>query len=101
MKIEAKRTDDTLTVKLNGELDESNAKYVREQSDYLIENSRIRRFIYDFKNLNFMDSTGIGVILGRYKKLKLNNIPMYIQNPNGQVMKVILTAGLNDIINII
>lgn len=101
MKIEMKKTEDSLIIKLSGELDESNAKEVREQSDYLIENNNIRKFVYDFKNLRFMDSTGLGVILGRYKKLKASNIMMYITNPNTQVMKVIKTSGISEIINII
>ncbi len=101
MKIEAKKSADTLTLKLNGDLDESNAHFVREKTDYLIDNNKITRFVYDFRNLTFMDSSGIGVILGRYKKLKANNIAMFISNPNSQVMKVIRTSGINEIINII
>lgn len=101
MKIIAKRNKNTLTLYLHGELDESNAKTVREKSDYLINKNNILKFIYDLKNLSFMDSTGIGVILGRYKKLKANNISMYIANPNQQVTKVIKTSGLNEIIDIL
>ena len=59
MKIEAKKSADTLTLKLNGDLDESNAHFVREKTDYLIDNNKITRFVYDFRNLTFMDSSGI------------------------------------------
>lgn len=101
MKIDASITNDTLIIRLSGELDESNAKVVREKSDYLIDANNVSNFVYDFKNLSFMDSTGIGVVLGRYKKLKSNNIQMSIANPNSQVRKVIITSGINEIINII
>ncbi|MGI6701601.1 MAG: anti-sigma factor antagonist [Christensenellales bacterium] len=101
MKIEAKKVNGALVLKLSGELDESNADFVREKSDGLIATGNIDRFIYDFTNLSFMDSTGIGVILGRYKLLKKSHIELLIKNPRPQVMKVIKTAGLNEIINII
>jgi stage II sporulation protein AA (anti-sigma F factor antagonist) len=101
MKMEFKRTGGRLTVGITGELDESNAVSVRTACDELIDKSEIVSFIMDFRHLRFMDSTGLGVILGRYKKLKARNIEMHICNPQPQVLKVILTAGLNEIINII
>ena len=55
------------------------------------------KVIIDLSQLEFMDSTGIGVMLGRYKKLQSRNIPIYIINPSNQAEKIFQMAGLYDI----
>lgn len=101
MKLLAKHTNDTLTIFLEGELDDSCVDEIREKSEQLInKNKHIQHLIYDFSKLTFMDSTGIGMLLGRYNKLKKLKIPMTIANPNKQVLKVIMITGLSEIINI-
>ncbi len=52
-------------------------------------------------DLNFMDSTGIGLILSRYKKLKKQNVPVYITAPNPQIDKIIRVSGLYTIMPLI
>ena len=44
-----------------------------------------------------MDSTGIGVLIGRYKKLKTNKVPIYICNPSNHVEKIFQMTGLYEI----
>lgn len=44
-----------------------------------------------------MDSTGIGVLIGRYKKMKLKNIPIFIANPSNHAEKIFKMTGLYDI----
>ncbi|HPU63472.1 MAG TPA: anti-sigma factor antagonist, partial [Mobilitalea sp.] len=58
-----------LIIRLNDELDHHNAVKIREQSDKLIDRNHIKHIIFDFSGTDFMDSAGIGVIMGRYKKL--------------------------------
>ncbi len=48
-----------------------------------------------------MDSTGVGLIMGRYKKLKQNNVSMFINEPNKQIDKVLKVSGLYSIIPLI
>lgn len=101
MKVITKYSKDNLTIYLDGELDNSCVNMVREKSDESIhKNPNIKNLTYDFSKLSFMDSTGIGMLLGRYKKLKRYGIPMTIANPNLQVMKAIKITGLDEIINI-
>jgi stage II sporulation protein AA (anti-sigma F factor antagonist) len=59
-----------IVVKFKGDLDDSCAEYVRNYLDKVIDDNNFLRMIFDFTNLNFMDSTGIGVLIGRYKKIK-------------------------------
>lgn len=60
-----------LTIFLPSELDHHNAEEIRKESDRLIEHNHIRYVIFDFQDTNFMDSSGIGVIMGRYKRVYL------------------------------
>ncbi len=64
-----------LVIKLMEELDHHNALTIREQSDKLISGKNIKDIIFDFTGSDFMDSSGIGVIMGRYKKVIFTPIP--------------------------
>jgi anti-anti-sigma factor len=98
MTIEHEVNGKTLTVKLIGELDEASATKLRYDLDKLIEGGKCYEVIFDFKDVAFMDSTGIGIILGRYKKLSKSGIDMYISNTSPQVEKVFTTSGIYGII---
>lgn len=87
-----------LTVKLKGELDEHTAPSVRKNLDELIDGFAFSVFVIDFSNVTFMDSTGIGVILGRYKLLKKIGANFACKNANKQVDKVMEASGLYGII---
>ena len=65
-----KMCGDDLYVYLYGEFDDSVAKTIRENIDMLIDSFVFSRLVIDMRDVSFMDSTGIGVILGRYKKLR-------------------------------
>jgi len=56
--------------------------------------TRAAQVIIDLANLKFMDSTGIGVLIGRYKKMKDKNVPIYITNPSTQAEKIFKMTGL-------
>ena len=67
--------ENCLTVFLPHELDHHNAEEIRKESDHLIERNHIRYVIFDFAETNFMDSSGIGVIMGRYKRIYTRRLP--------------------------
>ena len=98
MQIKTKIHYQALYVLLIGELDEANASYVRTNLDHIIETEKsFNKVIVDLSQLEFMDSTGIGVMLGRYKKLQQRNIPIYILNPSRQAEKIFQMSGLYEI----
>lgn len=97
MKIEHYKKSDALYVKLCGELDEHHSAYVRTTIDELTDSSAIRKLYIDMSNLDFMDSTGIGVLIGRYKRLKPRGIPIFIQSPPPAVDKVLKLSGIYEI----
>lgn len=98
MQIKTKVHNQALYFLLVGELDEANAPYVRTNLDRVLESEKnFNKVIIDLSQLEFMDSTGIGVMIGRYKKLQSRNIPIYIINPSRQAEKIFQMSGLYDI----
>ena len=84
MQICANYQDRILYVALNGDVDEHNAARVRKDADRLADDyaSRAERVVFDLQHISFMDSTGIGFLIGRYKKFKRYGVPVYVTNPS-------------------
>lgn len=97
MKIEHFKKAQELHVKLCGELDDKSGAFVRTRLDSLIEDDGIDKLYIDMSELSFMDSTGIGVLIGRYKQLKNRGIPIYLQSPTPTVDRVLGLSGLYNI----
>ncbi len=89
---------DGLYLFFSGELDEYSAAFVREKADALIfEHLTLPKVVFDLGGLSFMDSTGVGVILGRYKKYA-KFLRFYIRNPSPAVSKVLGIGGIYNMI---
>ena len=98
MKIKYKLEKSALYVYLIGELDECSATSVRDTIDKLFLGIiGVSRVIFNLSELTFMDSTGIGMLIGRYKKIKGKGVKVYIENPTSQVEKIIEVSGLYQI----
>ena len=82
---------------MSGELDEHNAIYSKTTLDELFLQSGFSQVIIDLSELEFMDSTGVGILIGRYKKLKERHIPIYICNPSKHAEKIFKMTGLYNI----
>jgi len=70
------------------------ASSARETLDTLIDAPNIKKVMLDMGELSFMDSTGIGVLLGRFKKLKAKDVPLMIANPSKAVDKLLNLSGI-------
>ena len=97
MQIRNRIYNNTLYVVLSGELDEYSATEVRLTLDELFEKEGFNQVIVDLSELEFMDSTGVGVMLGRYKKLKGKKVPIFICNPSSHAEKIFKMTGLYEI----
>lgn len=89
----------TLIFRLIGELDEHSAEFVKRKLDEKLANSDYSAVVLDLSRLSFMDSTGIGVIIGRYKIVRKQNKRMYVKNPSPTVDKIFNMSGLYEIIS--
>jgi len=97
MIINTRQKGNTLYIMLDGELDEYASKYAKQYLDEAFDNSIYDNVVFDMKDLSFMDSTGIGVLLGRYKKLRNSYKQAYIANPNATIEKIINMSGIYEI----
>lgn len=97
MKVIAKQDKSTLYIALYGELDECTSDYVRRSIDGAIATNKFENLVFDMMGVKFMDSTGIGVLLGRYKLLKRMNIPVYIANCSAHVDRILNMSGIFNI----
>ena len=98
MKVNVKTGQNTLYFYLEGELDQSVAKEVREKMDEWLDKVEVKNVVMNMEKLSFMDSTGVGLMMGRYKKLKQQNVGLFIDKPNDQIDKVLRVSGLYRII---
>lgn len=89
---------DTLTVYLSGELDHHSAKQVRAELDGLIESPKVRRLVMDLSDLSFMDSSGIGVIIGRYNKMAKRGGSVGIKRAKPQINRIFNLSGVYQIV---
>lgn len=97
-KTEFEVIDDILVIHINGELDHHASLYVR-QADRIIYEEEIINIIFDFQNTEFMDSSGIGVIMGRYKKIKDFGGKIGAIHVGNNVEKILTFSGLNKIVS--
>lgn len=89
---------ENLFVYLPEELDHHNAKNITEQSDWYIISGQIKNVIFNFKRTNFMDSSGIGVIMGRYKLVKSIGGQITVTNINQAIDRIFTISGLYKIV---
>lgn len=91
--------DKQLYINLSGEMDECSAQDARTKCDQLIEeNPNVKKVIINLSSIDFMDSTGIGFLIGRYKKAHRLSLPLYIENPNFAADKILNLSGIYSLI---
>ncbi|MHB8075080.1 STAS domain-containing protein [Desulfosporosinus fructosivorans] len=99
MKLEKKIERLTLLLRLDGELDMHTASVVRQAIDLEIEKRGIRTVILNLQDVQFVDSSGLGVIIGRYKKLLPLGGKLKITNVPPHIFKIMELSGLPKIIS--
>lgn len=100
MEIEYLNKDKFLLFKITEEIDHHVVEKLRRKADLEIEKHIPRKVIFDFSNVTFMDSAGIGLILGRYKNITRLGGTLEVTNVTETVNKILNMSGINKIINI-
>lgn len=89
--------DDMIIVSLQGDLDHHVTEQIRTEIDGMVSRQRIFTIAFDFRNVSFMDSSGIGLIMGRYKRIKPAGGEIYVSNLNCRIQRIFGLSGLNGI----
>lgn len=97
MPVSIDMTGEVLTCRLSGELDHHAAMPIREEIDEAIERERPTLVILDFGDLSFMDSSGIGLVMGRSNTTKAVGAELHVCNVSKQIYKVMRLSGLDRI----
>ncbi|NOU97621.1 anti-sigma F factor antagonist [Paenibacillus sp. LMG 31456] len=98
--IELKHQRKALIVRLKGELDHHTADTVRARMEEALEKGNVSHIILSLKELSFMDSSGLGVILGRYKQIVAKGGKMVVCDVNPSVYRLFEMSGLFKILSI-
>ncbi len=93
--------DKLLTLRISEEIDENTTEKLRRKIDNEITRFLPRKVIFDFSDVSFMDSAGIGMLLGRYKVIKMLGGSLELTNVSRQIEKVFELSGIFKIIPII
>ncbi len=101
MKVTYKSDKKTLILQINEEIDHCVAEKIRNRADFEIQKYMPKKVLMDFKNVSFMDSAGIGMILGRYKNINMLGGILEIINVTPSIKKVLEMSGILKIIKII
>lgn len=101
MEIKVNIKKDVLCASLSGELDHHTAKEAKDLIEEVIKNREVKNLLFDFSSLTFMDSSGIGVIVGRYKLIKSLGGQVAIIGAYGNIKKLLYMSGIDKIIKIL
>lgn len=91
--VELKQEPQKLTAALSGELDHHHAKEIREVVDFAVREQLPPTLVLDFTKVTFMDSSGIGLIMGRSHLMEEYGGVLEIHNPSPQIRKVLRLSG--------
>ena len=92
--------DKLLIFKITDEIDDHSVQTIRRKADYEIERYMPKRVIFDFDSVTFMDSAGIGLVIGRYKFANMLGASLELTNLTQSVKKIFEMSGILNLIPI-
>ena len=90
-----------LTAYLGGEIDHHTARELRESIDEAANEQKPGKLLLNFREVTFMDSSGIGIIIGRYKKISCFGGKVYAIHVDERIRKILRTSGMASIIEVL
>ncbi|MCF6096710.1 anti-sigma F factor antagonist [Thermovorax subterraneus] len=91
--------NDILIVNLKGELDHHMVRMVNEKIEEYLMRHALKKILFNFKHVNFMDSSGVGMLIGKYKSLQKIGGKVGAVNLSKQVKRIFEISGLFNIIS--
>lgn len=93
--------DNCLMVRLPEEVDHHRAAFICESADKFILKENVCNVVFDFEDTRFMDSSGVGIIMGRYKKISCFGGRVYAIHVDRQIQRILRMSGLNEIVEVL
>ncbi|MDE6925545.1 MAG: anti-sigma factor antagonist [Acetatifactor sp.] len=93
--------DNCLMIRLPEEIDHHRAGFICENADRLLVRDEVCNVVFDFENTRFMDSSGIGIIMGRYRKIACFGGKVYAIHADRQIQRILMVSGLNKIVEVL
>ncbi len=87
-----------LIIRVNTDLDHHSEKGIRNEADRWLDSGYIRNVIFDFGGTDFMDSSGIGVLAGRYRKTGYLGGRLAVTGTNASIMRILKMSGMMRVI---
>lgn len=100
MKLLTAEKDGDLIVRLTGDIDHHSAPGIREEIDRELDRIRPKKLILDLGSTDFMDSSGLGLILGRLRKTQEQGTALVLANPSVPILKILRLAGVENALDI-
>ena len=94
------RKENCLTIRVPAEVDHCFADEVRDRVDRLLQTEDIKVLKFDFRDTEFMDSSGIGLLMGRYKLMRAIGGEVRITRAGERIQKILMLSGIHKIIPI-
>lgn len=101
MNVDVKSKNAVTLAKIKGDLDHHTAKFIRTEIDREIKDKNSKTLIIDFSAVTFMDSSGIGLVMGRYKLMEEMGGRVLVACPPNYIKKVLNLAGIDRLTGII
>lgn len=93
--------EDYLCIRMPEEVDHHGAAGIRESADKLLLDDQVKNIVFDFEDTTFMDSSGLGIIIGRYRKISCFGGKVYAINTNERISRMLKASGMSSIIEIL
>ena len=101
MEEDFKVIDKYLMIRMPSEIDHHQAVDISKRADRYIVSKKVGNVVFDFERTTFMDSSGVGVILGRYRKISCFGGKVYAVHAGNRIRRMLLLSGLEDIVELI
>ena len=87
-----------LVIHLPKELDHHNCRNLRYETDLLLAENYITKIVFDFSKTVFMDSSGIGILLNRYKQMERSGGKVAFYGAGVQILRVLTIGGISKLV---
>ncbi len=92
--------DHYLMIRLPEEIDHRSSSEISRRADHLILDQEVSHVVFDFSDTKFMDSSGIGVLAGRYRKISCFGGKVYVIHADSRIRRILKMSGLTNLVEI-